>query len=149
MSEIFSVVSIGTNEDKSKYIEGISYERAVVEQMLLSLQETHKDKEVSFCIEENTRIMQLRKKIVIQKESGQTVRREHIKTILSLVEKTAKYNFRNPLYCIQLEEEGEIVDFLLDLGNESFEVAKRALGDIMSNNPILFDTLYEEGAMNA
>jgi hypothetical protein len=149
MSEIFSLVSIGTNEDKSKYIEGISYERAVVEQMLLSLQEIHKDKEVAFRIEENTRIIQLRKQIVIQKESGQTVRREHVKTRFCLKEKTKKYNFKYPLYCIQSEEDGQIVDFLFDLGNVPFAVAERAFGDIISKNPILFDTLYEEGAMNA
>lgn len=132
MSEIFSVVSIGTNKDKSKYIKGISYERANVEQMQLSLQEIHKDKEVTFRIEENTRIIQLQKK-----------------TRFCLKEKTKKYNFKYPLYCIQSEEDGQIVDFLFDLSNVPFAVAKRGLGDVMSNNPILFDTLYEEGAMNA
>lgn len=169
MSGIFSLVSIATDGDNCKYLHAISYDRTVLERMLADMTKSFASEEgvsVAFAIEADSPLMELTKKVVLQPKPGTVVVTgpghivmapgikadsilQNVRTELVAKLKTNFSNIQLPLFCMQIEVRGQIVDYLLDLNGYSYESATMLLGDAISSNPILFDTLYEEGAMNA
>lgn len=171
MSGIFSLVSINKNpEDTCKYILGISHNPQVLEEMMATVKEIYsadKGFDILFEIEENTPVMEITKMVVLTPTAGSFIQPtepgraililgtpgasaiENARTKLCIKLKADFSSLTFPLYCTQLVSEDKVVDALLDLGEYTIERLPAQFKDNVSRNPILFDTLYEEGGMNA
>jgi hypothetical protein len=172
MSGIYSLVSINSDpKDSSKYILAISYNPRVLEDMMPAIKEIYSEDKgfnnILFEIEENTKIMEITKTVVLKPTPGSFIQPtepgramlipgtpgasavESARTTLSLKLKTDFSSIRLPLYCTQLVSNKKVVDALLDLGEYKIERITEHFKNYVSSNPIMFDTLYEEGALNA
>lgn len=169
MSGIYSLVSISNDpEDSSKYILAISYDRNVLEGFIPAVKEFDKDQHrsnITYEIEENTRVVEITKTVILKPTPGSITLPngivllipgkpsasgiESARTKLSLKLKRDFSKLTLPLYCIQLLLGDAVVDTILDLGDHEVDKVAEQFEDSISTNPIMFDTLFLEGAMNA
>lgn len=171
MSGILSLVSINRDpEDFSKYILAISHDPFVLQDMMATVKEIYsadKGFNIDFEIEMNTPVMEISKMVILTPTAGSFIQPtepgrailipgtpgaspiESARTKLCMKLKADFSSIRLPLYCTQLVSEDKVVDALLDLGEYTIERLPEQFKSNVSSNPILFDTLYEEGCMNA